>query len=542
MFPELRDRGALLVLLASAALFLPGLGNHDLWNPDEPRYAQVAKEMRQSGEYLVPQLNGEIYSQKPPLFFWSIVATSFLTGGVDELSARLPSAMAAIGSILLVFALGRRLFGGRAAWFAAAAFATNVRVLWQGRTGQIDMLLTFLVCLGVYFWVRGYDEDRTLYYRLFFVAAGLATLAKGPVGLLPPLLSIVAFLLWTRNFESLRRFRIGSGLLLWTAVVLAWLVPAGIRAGWAYVEQIAFSQTVTRYLNPGSRPETIGHLRPWYYYLRAIFIEFFPWSFYLPLGVVAGLRWQRDSDRRWPTFLLSWIVVTVVFFSLSLAKRAPYVLTAFPALALLVGWALDRLALRLEGVRWRTVPAALVAATAIAIVIGFPFLLPTLREAEVLLLSRSVAFVTLPFVPLAVGAVWSWRASQHGSAERHVVSLVAGIACTALIAFLILPQTIEPLKSARGLGAILEEKLDPRERFWIYPEMDEQFLFYSQRRSHVLTTDELADLADRSDPRWILAEKEFVADFDHLALEEVARDADPLNGFILYYFAGAPPP
>src|SRR6185295_7164172 len=223
---EPRRRDLLILALLGGLLFLPGLGRRDLWNPDEARYAEVAREMRLAGSWAVPLLNGEVYSQKPPLLFWSIAFFGSLTGGLDETAARLPSALAAIGALLLVYRLGERLFGRRAAWMAAAAFITCFRLLWQGRFGQIDMLLTALVALGVWFWVRGYTEGRPRLYLLFFAAAGLATLAKGPVGLLPPLLSILAFLGITRNGGEIKRMRIGLGLLLWAAVVLAWLVPA----------------------------------------------------------------------------------------------------------------------------------------------------------------------------------------------------------------------------------------------------------------------------------------------------------------------------
>jgi len=174
-------RDLAVLALLGALLFLPGLGRRDLWNPDEARYAEVAREMRLLGHWSVPRLNGEVYAQKPPLFFWLILASSGLTGGeVTEVSARLPSALAAIGALLLVFRIGERLFNRRAAWLAAVAFATCFKVLWQGRFGQIDMLLTGLVTLGVWFWVRGYTERRPgLYY--FFFLSGLSALAAAQV-------------------------------------------------------------------------------------------------------------------------------------------------------------------------------------------------------------------------------------------------------------------------------------------------------------------------------------------------------------------------
>ncbi|HEY9422467.1 MAG TPA: glycosyltransferase family 39 protein, partial [Thermoanaerobaculia bacterium] len=319
-----RDLGILALLAALA--FLPGLGRRDLWNPDEARYVEVAREMLLLGHWAVPHLNGQVYTQKPPLFFWAIAFSGWISGGLNETTARLPTALSAIAAILLVLRIGERFFGRRAAWMAAAAFATCFKILWQGRFGQIDMTLTALVLLGVWLWVRAYTEDRPRLYPLFFVAAGLATLAKGPVGLLPPLLSMLAFLGLTRNGREIRRMNIGLGLLLWAAVVLAWLVPAGLDGGREYLEQIVFKQNVTRYADPWH------HFQPWYYYLTLIPGEFFPWSFLLPTALVVG--WKRMTEkaaRAGFLFCLCWAAVTVLFFSVSPAKRSVYILTMYPA-------------------------------------------------------------------------------------------------------------------------------------------------------------------------------------------------------------------
>ncbi|HXT22381.1 MAG TPA: glycosyltransferase family 39 protein, partial [Thermoanaerobaculia bacterium] len=161
--PGLR-RDLLLLALAAALLFLPGLGRRDLWNPDEARYAEVAREMRDAGSWALPRLNGAIYTQKPPLLFWLIDGASLLTGEVDETAARLPSALAGIGAVLLVYRLGRRFHGRRAGLLGAAAFATCFKVMWQARFGQIDMLLAFLVALQLWWFVRGYTESRPRCY------------------------------------------------------------------------------------------------------------------------------------------------------------------------------------------------------------------------------------------------------------------------------------------------------------------------------------------------------------------------------------------
>jgi 4-amino-4-deoxy-L-arabinose transferase-like glycosyltransferase len=520
----------LLLFLLGALLFLPGLGRRDLWNPDEARYAEVAREMRLAGRWALPQLNGEVYTQKPPLLFWLIAAASFLTGGVDETAARIPSALAALGSTLLVYRLGERLFSRRAGWIAAAAFATCLRILWQGRFGQIDMLLTFLVTLGVWFWVRGYSERKPGLYWLFFLSAGLATLAKGPVGLLPPLLSILAFLAWTRNGVEIRRLRIGRGLLLWAAVVLAWLVPAGLDGGREYLEQIVFKQNVTRYADPWH------HFRPWYYYLTVVPAEFFPWSFLLPTAIAVGWRRTVGKERDGFLFCLCWMAVTILFFSVSPAKRDVYVLTMYPAMALLVGAALDRLASEWpQGRGWLVWPLGLVAALSLLIVAALPIAGRGRPEVEPLGGDRFVWTVAAAFLPLAIGAIYAWWQGRSGRIARAASGLAAGMAIVGLIAALVLLPRFDVVKSARPMSRLLLAKMGPGEPYGIYPRLDATFLFYTRRFAVPLDGEPaLQEFARRPGRVWVLAQRDDLAKLEApLPLVEVARDADLREGYVL---------
>lgn len=524
-------RDLLLLTALAILLFFPGLGRRDLWNPDEARYAQVAREMRQTGSYALPHLNGEVYTQKPPLLFWSMAAFGALRGEVDEIAARLPSALAAVGALLLVFRIGERLFGRRAAWLAAAAFATCYKILWQGRFGQIDMLLTALVTLGIWFWVRGYTEGRPGFYPLFFLCAGAATLAKGPVGLLPPLLSILAFLALTRNGAEAKRLRPVLGLLLWAAVILAWLVPAGLAGGREYLEQIIFKQNVTRYANPWH------HHQPWHYYLTVIPIEFLPWSFFLPAALVIG--WKRFSGKAREGFLfcLCWMVVTVLFFSLSPAKRTVYILTMYPAMALLVGAALDRIAAEWpRDRRWVQIPLALLTVLALLVLVALPILGARRADEVAPLGGEPFVWETVAlFVPLLLGTAWAWWESRSGRLHRAAASLTAGMAALALAASLFLLPRFDVFKSARPLSNILLQKMKPGESYGIYLGLDPTFLVYTGRFAVALDDErELREFVARPGRVWLIAERDQLEKLrPPLPLREVARDAEPKTGYVL---------
>src|SRR6185436_12543203 len=327
--------------------------------------------------------------------------------------------------------------------------------MWQARFGQIDMLLAFLVALQLWWFVRGYTESRPRCYWLMHLAGGIAILAKGPAGWLPPLLAVIAFLLWNGERGELRRLRIGRGVLVVAAVALAWLVPAGISGGRAYLDQIVLRQNVTRYANPWH------HRLPWYYYLTAIPPEFLPWSFFLPTAVVAargvGGR-ERSGVRLWA----SWAIVTVVFFSLSPAKRDVYVLTMYAAMALLVGAALDRLAaLWPARRRWAVWPFAGFALLVLLMVAAVAIGGRGRAEAAALGGDRFVWTVAASLLPLLLAAALAWWWARQGRLPRAAVALAAGMGALELVlAFVLLPR-FDTVKSARAMSAELVSRMEP---------------------------------------------------------------------------------
>lgn len=542
-------RKDLLILLAlGCLLFLPALGRRDLWNPDEARYAEVAREMRATGEYLLPHLNGDLYTQKPPLLFWSIALASAPFGRVTETAARLPLALAAIAALLLVWKIGERLVSRRAAWLSALVFGTSATILWQGRFGQIDMLLGALVALAVWFWVRAWTEERPALMLGFFASAGVATVAKGPVGLLPPLFGILLFLLATKRAREIPKLRIGRGLAVYAAVVLAWLVPATLHGGTSYLQQIAFKQTVTRYAEPWH------HFQPPWYYLTTIPADFFPWTFLIPTALVLG--WKRLSGRERDGFLfgLSWVVATLVFFSVSAAKRSVYMLTMYPGLALVLGTALDRLAAGrsqaavlpeaaapARGERALSVPLLLLALFSLALPLALWIGGRNRPEALPLGGERFVLTLVLVLLPLPLGAFWGWWQARQGRVFRAVAAVAVGMAALILSASFTVIPSFDAVKSARYLSNRLLALSAPGEPYAIYPRIDSTFLFYTERFAELPSgEEELQAFARRPGNVWLVAQRDDLAKLAQpLPLVEYARDPEEKEGYVLLGKAGA---
>lgn len=527
----------LLLVLLGLALFLPGIASRDLWNPDEPRYAEVAREMRADGHWLVPHLNGRIYSEKPPLHFWTIAAVSLVTGEVDRVATRLPAALGATATLLLLFGIARRLFDLRVAWFATLVFATSAKILWQGRIGQIDMLLVALVTAAMYFFVRGLTEGRPGLYRLFFVFTGLATLAKGPVGLLPPLLSILAWGLISGRRDVLRAMRIPTGLLIWAAVVLAWLLPALLDGGADYFRTIVLKQNLTRYADPWH------HFKPWYYYLTVIPADFFPWSFFLPGAIWIGWKRIFGEARRGVVLALCWMFVTLLFFSLSPAKRTVYILTMYPAMALLVAAAFGEIETTWPRLRrWLALPAALLALLATAVPV---LALVALRLRPERLAAKLEELEPLgPGTPgmvfgltllVAAAAQLAWLAARRGRIRQVVHALAAGLGVVAVVASLLLLPRFDAVKSLAPISARLVAEAAAGEPYAIWPRLDAPILFHTRRYAVELAEEaDLRAFAARPGPLWLLIEQDDLARLDPpLPLVEVARETSRPDGYAL---------
>jgi len=321
---------ACLIVAVTLPLFLVGLGDRYIWIPLEARYALVAREMWEGGQWILPHLGGVVYPDKPPLFFWAIALTSSFGAGVSEWTARLPSALAAVGVCLWTWRLGARLFSPRAGILAALVLATSAGFFWSGRQALPDMLLTLWItgaCWALWAWLGGNRRNAAI---LAGVCMGLATLTKGPVGFLLPVLTGLAYLTLQRNWHLARPREsllcVGSFLV----TVLTWYLPAVAQGGVSYAQATLIHHSLERYVHAWE------HTAPWYFYMWAFPAEFLPWTLFLPQAFGA-VRSKRDDMRGW-WFVVGWLGIVLLFFSVSTGKRDIYILPAYPAAALLVGW------------------------------------------------------------------------------------------------------------------------------------------------------------------------------------------------------------
>lgn len=317
---------ALATMAVAAAATVPF---RHLWEPDEPRYCQSAREMIESGDWVLPRLNGEPYGHKPPVFMW-LVAAGRLAGLGWTPAGVMPSFVPFLALLLLMPVMARdfglsRPSGELAAGFLAASVLAAIMAL----GARMDMLLAVLFTVALWLaarqaWPRGAIQRRDHLFLWLVLAA--ATLTKGPVVLALFAITVALTALTTRPRPALAPLFAGPGPVLAALLVLAWLVPAGLRGGPEFLSEILIRQSAGRMV------DSFAHREPFYFHLVTYPATGLPFGV-LALSIVLSTLRQRNGD---PRILLAAAVIAVLgFFSALSGKLAVYLLPLFPAATLL---------------------------------------------------------------------------------------------------------------------------------------------------------------------------------------------------------------
>jgi 4-amino-4-deoxy-L-arabinose transferase-like glycosyltransferase len=348
-------RNYVFLFFGSVLFHLAGTWSLPLIDRDEPRFAEASREMIERGDYVVPYFNNQLRLDKPPLAYWSQVA-SYRIFGENDFAARFPSALAAALTAMLIFAWGVRIGGEKVGWWATIIFTLSLQTFVHAKAAVADMWLVLFMTIA--YW-SGFEliQRPTLNaqcstpnqgaaaskppwaiwkspFLVFYSALALGFLAKGPIAW-TPLLTLVAIIIHSRDWPLARRFKILPGILFTLAVVALWGIPALIQTRGEF-----FTVGIGRHVIGRSLATMEGHganslgmyllLLPFYFV--TIFVSFFPWSIRLP-WLTKNLWRRRDSIDN---YLITGVAIIFVIFSLIKTKLPHYTLPAFPLLALLL--------------------------------------------------------------------------------------------------------------------------------------------------------------------------------------------------------------
>jgi hypothetical protein len=485
-------------------LFLPALGSPSLWDIDEGHNAETAREMLEAENWTVPVFNGELRVDKPILLYWLQLA-AYRTFGVGEFAARLPSALAAMLTVLLTYELGRRLFDPRTGLLGGIVLASSLLFCGSAHFANPDALLNACTVLTFLFFWSGYQRGNSHWLIWIGFSTGLGFLAKGPVAFVLPATVIGLFLLWQRQLHRLYSSHLLHGLLVWALVAVPWFGLVGSETKGEFLRGFFLKHNVDRYLAPME-----GHHGSIFYHIVSLLLGFLPWSVFLgpalwyafrrdeaPSGAESDTGGLRPSARQGCCrFLLCWIVVYLFFFSVSQTKLPNYILPLYPAVALLTANFLERwrrgdLALS----RWLPhvglVCWALVGVGLVPVLLGAAGIIavPALDGRYLKGLEKGLWLAPIPII----GAAFASWFLQRQVRQRLLQSLtVSAVLFTGLLAIWVAPA-LDAFKAPRFLVETAQARqLDREVRIGCFAYYQPSLVFYCQRQVNRLFSEQQA--------------------------------------------------
>jgi len=441
----IRDLGILATIFGIA--FFQFLGHMPLIETDEARYMEIPREMIERGDFITPTLNYVKYFEKPPLHYW-VNALSIKLFGETEFAARFFGALWGVLGILLVYYLGRKLFGRREAILSALILGTSIGIPVQARINITDTTLTICMtaCLGFFLLaIQENEQKKGRFYYLFYFFAALAVLAKGLIGFVLPGAIIFCYLLISRRWRQLREMRLVTGIAFFLLVCAPWFILVSLRNP-EFARFFFIHEHFERFLT-----KVHGRYQPPWFFIPILIGVMLPWSFFIPTAIARVWRERKETGADTRLFLLLWAAVIFAFFSKSDSKLVPYILPVYPALALLLGTtfaaALDRGFSRLK------IPALVLSVVNIILGLGC-MLYPHLAKDPAFSPGGGIVMGGLLFSLGVIALINTLRSAT--------APLFAGLVITALLVGIFAPPVIyariAERKSSRGLALLVKEK------------------------------------------------------------------------------------
>ncbi len=424
-YESARSRLTLLLIFVVATVFLSQLGSYGLLEPDEGRYAEIAREMAApDASWLVPRLNGIAHFQKPPLVYW-LTTICVKWFGAHEFAVRLPSALAAIATLLMSMGITRRLFpkaDEMAARCTLIVLASSPLFLFLGRTLTPDMLMTAWITGAIYCLVRCRGKNdygaRHRHHRwgwAFFVCIGFGFLTKGPVAFLVPIAAAIAYRFTLRRAQAafVHREQLHlpwfCGILLSMAIGLSWFVAVAIDQPDLLGYFLKY-ELLDRFTSGNH-----GRSRPMWFFIPVLLAGFLPWTFFALSSL--PVAWRARGGAEFGLFV-GWIVVPFVVLSLSGSKLPTYVLPLFPGLAVALGAHMAPRAVAFS------LPQKLLAAATLLIIAAVPVVAPTLLDEP----TPTLPVFALVVAGIAVVAAAAWLILSRKRTSALVTLSLGGIA------------------------------------------------------------------------------------------------------------------
>ncbi len=480
------SRNSLILLLAAFAVIWFGTLEHRrLINPDEGRYAEIPREMVASGDWVTPRLNDIKYFYKPPLQYWA-TAAAFSAFGEHHWTARLWPALTGFLGILLTGFAAARLYSPLTGIIAGAILGSSV--LWNviGHANTLDMGVSALLAAAVLALCLAQRDDTRESRRWrdgAWVLLALATLSKGLIGLVLPAATVVAYIVWQRDWGLLLRLRPLRGSAILLAITAPWFIAVSL-ANPEFPHYFFIHEHFERFLTKAH-----GRYQPAWYFIPILLVGMIPWLGSLAQGLWRG--WNRDQARGFSAsrFLLTWTVVVFGFFSVSSSKLPSYILPIFPAIAILIGIHLASCEGR-PGLRWQAVPAILLGIAALVLATQAPRFANA--EVGVDLYRAYQPWLYAAAFSLLIGGIVAFALGSRGRSLAFAMALALGGHAFGQL-FLLGHDTVGRVNSSHDAALAIRDRLPPGVPFFSHETYDQSLQFYLKRTTTMVAyRDELS--------------------------------------------------
>jgi len=513
----------LLLSLVCSFFFFFKLGSYKLIDVDEPRYAEAAREMIESLNWITPYFNYELRFDKPIFFYW-LISASYLIFGVSEFAARLPSAILSTALVFFTYYFGRTFISKELGLISGLILATSLEFIAIGRMSITDMALTFFICASIFSGIlgsRAEAKNKKIWWWLAYLFAGIAVLTKGPVGVVLPAFILGLYLILAGKLkESFKLSYIIPGFLIFFTAVIPWYWAIISEHGNNFINAFFLKHNLARFAS-----SKFGqHHQPFYYYFIVVIAGFFPWTVYFITSLIKyiveiaakiklsanrkfDLAYFKDSDNK-TLFLLAsiiWFLGVFVFYSASRAKLVTYILPLFPPMALLTGNLWHEYISEGKNKKIITVSSIILAVICLIMsfvaFFGFNYLLPRDEKLEFVYINF---VLTAVFIIIPVFMLLLLKKNNRIGVFSVKIVLMFAVALTAL-------YNILPIVYKAGQADLIEyiaySKLH-NGKLLTYDLMKPSIVFYSKTKIiNISDPNGLKNIISTTEPVFIIVKK-----------------------------------
>lgn len=484
-----QHKPVLLVIIIAAVLMFVRLGASTVFQIAEARNSQAAAEMISRNDYVVPFFNNQLRTDKPPLHYFAIIL-AYKLGGTNEASSRFFAALLGVALIIAVWFFAKKNAGVETAWWSALILLSSAHTIFQMRLATPDPYLIICHVLSLFCFWEGYQQKRAAFLWLMYALLGLAVLAKGPVGVALPALTILLYLLFKKEFslKTIWQLQPVAGIIIAALVAAPWFYLVHIKTDGAWTQGFFVQHNLDRFESPVD-----GHKGPFVLTWLFILMGLFPFSVFIIRAI--GYAWKQRKQNSWLFFNLTAAAVVILFYSFSATKLLNYTTPAYPFLALITGFLMAAV---IQGKLSRRILPEWIAL--VILTTALPAGIYIWMQTESQLKPISLLSLCLLAFPLTVWpAFFLYKKNQ----TQRSFSLVAG---GAILVNLLFFAIIFPAMNKQDSVEQMKHWMQAGRPVAAYKKFNEAFVFYYKQPIPVLKTTNEVNLFFQNHPDALILE------------------------------------